>query len=125
MTAKELEERLRTLLANQLGTYTDNAGPKGPAIFVGEPPSDYKASGLEVRIEPIPEWDNRAVHYGVAISIERQVRFIPHGNDPTLPGKVEAAIRRVVTALDASNPRVVPGNERLGILQTTTLTVRS
>jgi len=125
VTAKEIEERLRVLLSNQLGTYTDNAGPKGSAIFVGEPPSDYKAAGLEVRIEPIAEIDARPVHRGVAVGIERQVRLIPHGSDPALPGKTEAAVRRVITAFDATNPRTVPQNENLGILQQYTLLIRS
>lgn len=121
MTAAELKTYLTSLLAGQLGTYSTGA----PAIHVGEPPSDITATGLEVRIEPIPEWDNRVVHHGVAVQVERQVRLTPHGSDPLLPGKVEAAVRRIVTALNTSNPRTVPQNESLGILQSTTILVRS
>jgi len=62
MTSAELMTALTTLLSAQLGTYTLPAGTTVPAIYNGEPPSDWVASGVEVRVDPAPEYANEALH---------------------------------------------------------------
>lgn len=121
MTPAQLRARLAALLSAQLGQYRRPNGAAVPALWVGEPPHDYVASGLEVRIEPIPEYDLTRVHQGIGIGREYQVRFIPHEGTTT----TQAAVERVLHALDTTNPTTIPQSERLGILQQLVLRVRS
>lgn len=120
MTPAQLRTKLATLLAGQLGTYSQGGQSRGPALVVGEPPSDYRATGLEVRIDPNGEFDNRPVHAGTSVVIEIPIRFVQHG-----PGSIQAAVIRACQALNATNPTSIPPNESLGILAQYTARVRS
>lgn len=120
MKAPELVEVLETILSGLLGTYATPGGSV-PAIFVGTPPSTWRAEGLEVIVDPHPEYDNEVVHRGVAIVREHVVRLIPHGEMFT----ASEASERISKHLDATNPVTIPGNETLGILTQYTLRVRS
>lgn len=120
MTPAQLRAALLALLTNQLGVYTLPGGATLPAIYVGEPDSDWIATGLEVRIEPLADLDLAFVHSGVGIGLEYNVRLIPRNATHAL-----AAVQRVVQAFDTSTPRTVPANETLGVLQQYTLTIRS
>lgn len=132
MTTAELKARLGTLLANQLGVYVDKTGAaRGPAIHAGEPP-DLTARGLEVIVDALPEITTVNLHASPALLTDRRVRLIPHDTrqadgrgDPTLPGLVEAATRRILTALDTRSVTHIPQNETLGILAQTVITIRS
>ena len=132
MTPAQLKERLTALLAAQLGTYQDKNGTaRGAAISVGNPPG-LKATGLEVIIDSTPELATVQLHTSPAIVTDRRVRLIPHNTlttdgrgDPNLPLAVEAAARRILTALNTTSVTHVPANERLGILAQTIITVRS
>lgn len=121
MTPAQLRTRLAALLSAQLGTFRRPNGATEPAVYVGEPPHTWTASGLEVRIEPIPEYELSRVHRGLGITREYQVRFIPHEGTTT----TQAAVERVLHAFDTTNPSVIPQNEALGILQQLVLRVRS
>jgi hypothetical protein len=120
MTPTQLRAALATLLSAQLGTYKLPNGLTTPAIYVGEPPADWIATGLEVRIEPLADLDVQFVHAGEGIGLEYRVVLIPRSATHAL-----TAIRRVVQRFDTTPPRTVPANERLGILQQYTLTIRS
>lgn len=120
MTPAELRTRLLALLTTQLGIYTLPSGATTPALYVGEPPSDWIPSGLEVRVEPLAGFDVAFVHSGEGIGLEYEVRFIPR--DAT---SAVTAVKRVVQAFDTTTPRTIPANERLGVLQQYTLTIRS
>lgn len=120
MTPAELRAALLTLLSSQLGTYKNASGTSmGPAVRVGEPPSDWTASGLEIIIDPSLNFDNRGLHQHTAIVTEIPVRVIPRGADGTL------AVTRITQRFNATNPTQVPANERLGILTQYTLHIRS
>jgi hypothetical protein len=120
VTPTQLRAALAALLATQLGTFKLPNGTTTPAIYVGEPPSDWIATGLEVRIEPLADLDVQYVHSGAGIGLEYRVTLIPRNALHAL-----AAVRRVVQRFDTTTPRTVPANERLGILQQYTLTIRS
>lgn len=120
MTPAELRTALATLLSAQLGTYKMPNAATTPAIYVGEPPSDWIATGLEVRIEPLADLDVQYVHAGEGIGLEYRVVLIPRNATNAL-----TALKRIVQRFDATSPRTVPANERLGILQQYTLTIRS
>ena len=120
MTPAQLRARLATLLSGLLGLYTRPNGSTTPALWVGDPPSDYKVSGLEVIVEPLAGLSLSPVHQGVGIGLEYRVTLIPRSAANAL-----AAARRIVQALDATEPRLVPANERLGVLQQYVLTIRS
>lgn len=120
MTPAELRAALATLLSTQLGTYALPNGGTTPAIYVGEPPADWVASGLEVRIEPLADLDVQFVHSGEGIGLEYRVTLIPRNATHAL-----TAVQRVVQRFDTTTPRTVPANERLGILTQYTLTIRS
>jgi hypothetical protein len=120
MTPATLRAALATLLAAQLGTYRLPNGTTTPAIYVGNPPSDWVATGLEVIIEPVPDLALSRVHAGVGVGREFRVTLIPRSATT-----VQAAVERIVRAYETSTPRLVPTNERLGITQQVTLTIRS
>ena len=120
MTPAQLRAALATLLSAQLGTYKLPNGLTTPAIYAGEPPSDWIATGLEVRIEPLADLDVAFVHSGEGIGLEYNVRLIPRTATHAL-----TAVKRVVQRFDTTSPRTIPANERLGILQQYTITVRS
>ena len=120
MTPATLRAALAARLGDLLGTYALPGGATTPALYVGEPPSNWIASGLEVIIEPLAGLDVTFVHSGVGISLEYRVTLIPRNATHAL-----TAIQRVVQAFDTTTPRTVPANERLGILQQYTLTIRS
>jgi hypothetical protein len=120
VTPTQLRAALAALLATQLGTFKLPNGTTTPAIYVGEPPSDWIATGLEVRIEPLADLDVQFVHSGEGIGLEYRVTLIPRSAQHAL-----AAVRRVVQRFDTTTPRTIPANERLGILQQYTLTIRS
>lgn len=119
MTPRQLTDLLAEVLSDLLGTYKRPDGGTQAAIFLGEPPSDWNATGLEVRVDPSVEFDNRSLHQHTAIVTEIPVRVIPRGGSGT------EAVTRISQRFDATNPRTVPSNERLGILKTYTLQVRS
>lgn len=113
MTPQQLAAQLELVLSDDLGTYTAGKEklPRGPAIFVGHPPSDYRATGLEVIVDPNGEFDNRSLHTSTLVVTEIPVRFIQHGPDP-----IRAAVIRACQALNLTNPTSIPPNEQLGIL---------
>lgn len=120
MTPAQLRARLAALLASQLGTYAMPNGGTIPAIYVGEPPANWTASGLEVRIEPLANVGVQFVHSGVGIQVEYPIRLIPRNATHAL-----TAVQRIVQAFDTGTPRRVPANEALGIHEQYTLTIRS
>lgn len=123
MTPAALRTALAALLADVLGTYTEGSTSRGPAITVGEPKASWRAAGLEVRIEPAPEFANEPLHTHTAIATEVPVRLVAHG-----PGAITAtvtAVTRLSQAYLTSNPAFIPANESLDIPAQYTLRVRS
>lgn len=133
MTSAELKTRLASLLAAQLGTYTDQTGAvRGPAINVGNTPTGFTAVGLEVIIASNPEITPVNLHHNAALETERRIYLIPHDtitpdgrSNPLLPGMLEAATRRILTAFTSTSIGNIPANETLGILTQTSITIRS
>jgi hypothetical protein len=120
VTPAQLRAAIAALLATQLGTFKLPNGTTTPAVYVGDPPPDWIATGLEVRIEPLAEFDVTPTHAGEGIALEYRVALIPRSAT-----NVVTAVRRLVQRFNTTAPRVVPANERLGILQQYTLTIRS
>jgi hypothetical protein len=108
------------LLASQLGSYALPNGSTTPAIYAGEPPADWRASGLEVRIEPMPDIALTRVHTGVGLEREFRVTLIPRDT-----ATAQVAVEKIAQAYETTTPRTVPSNERLGILTQYSLLIRS
>lgn len=120
MTPAELRARLMTLIGAYLGIYRRENGQTTPAIYVGEPPSAWTASGLECRIEGAPELGLGRFHGHTKARPSYGVRLTLHSGElSSLRGAVEA----LAQALPTSTPRYIPANERLGILAAYTLTI--
>lgn len=115
MTPAQLQVALAALLSDLLGEYTtgEQRIPRGPAIRVGEPPSDYRATGLEVRIGGHPDMTNTPL-YGTESNLAETllVRLVQHGN----PSNLTRATRRVVRAYSDASVTRIDGSEQLGIL---------
>lgn len=119
MTAAALRAELAVLLADHLGSYTTPQGDTVPAIYVGDPPADWQATGLEVRIEPMPDYALERVHTGAAFWRDFQVRLVPRS------GSAQAALEAILKRYETTDPLAIPANEGLGILKQFTLKIRS
>ena len=122
MTPAELRAALVTRLSGLLGTYARPGTSTTPAIYVGEPPSDWLATGLEARVEPHPDLDLTRVHSGTRLTREYRVRLIDRG---AASANALTAVERIAQSFDTTPPVAIPANERLGIPQQYTLTIRS
>lgn len=113
MTPVQLETALKALLTGLLGTYSVGDLSRGVAITVGEPPSDYRATGLECRIGGHPDMTNTPL-YGSESNLAETliVRLVQHGS----PSNLTQAARRVVRAYSGSSVTRIDGSEQLGIL---------
>lgn len=118
MTAATLRAELATRLDSLLGTYTTPGGNTFDALYVGEPPSDWVASGLEVRIEKAPDITNLAEYERSSVDTSLLVRIIPRQS-----GDAETAVRRILRKYTNASVTRVAGSERLGILTTYQLTI--
>lgn len=119
MTPAALRTALAGLLSDQLGTYTLPNDATVDAIYVGEPPSDWTASGLEVVIAIDPDFANTPLQNGEHNLAETNlVRLVQHGS-----GSLAAAVRRVARRFPNCSVRDVPSNERLGILNQSVITI--
>lgn len=128
MTPTTLRTSLAALLADLLGTYWERSVSggsvsRGPALTVGDPPSTWRATGLEVRIEPAPEFANEPLHNHTAIVTELSVRLVAHGG--VAVSKTVTAVTRLSQAFLTSNPSFIPSNETLNIPAQYTLRVRT
>jgi len=112
VTPVQLTAALKALLVNLLGTYAAPGLPSTSAIYLGNPPSDWTATGLEVIVSLDPDFDNTAL-YGPESNLEQThiVRLVAHGPVPLAP-----AVTRIVRKYSGASTATVPGNERLGIL---------
>ena len=119
MTAADLRSILATSLSGLLGTYTDKDGSTYPAIYVGNPPSSWTATGLECRIGIVPDMDQTPAYVTGAITETHRVRLVSHGAPiNTLP-----ALRKVLSRWSTAQAREIPPNEELGILAQHTITI--
>ncbi len=120
MTTAQLRAALATLLTAQLGTYTTGNGTSmGAALRVGNPPSDWTASGTEVIIDPSLDISNEPLHTRSNVNTEIPVRVIDRD------GKGPAAVTRICQRFETTSPLKIPANESLGILAQYTLRIRS
>lgn len=119
MTAAQLRTALAAMLSGELGTYKLPTGATTAAIYVGEPPSDWVASGLEARIAIVPELDQSPAYNRGIITETHQVRLVSHG----VPSKQLTALRRVLSRWPRAQATEVPANEALGILAQHTITI--
>ena len=124
MTVAELTARIQAVLGWRLGRYHDRVtgADEGSAVYAGNVPSEWEATGLEVTVEA-PAPDNRPVHAGVVLPVAYHVRVIAH--DGVSLTAVQTALRRLSQAFETTTPAFIPGNDDLGILQQYTLQVRS
>lgn len=120
MTNATLRTTLASLLTNQLGTYTRPNGSTTPAIWVGDPPSDWIASGVEVRIGASGEYANELLHAHTNVNVEHPVRVVAHKT-----GDAQAVVTRICQRFETTNPISIPPSEALGILAQYTLLIRS
>lgn len=120
MTPAMLRVILFAMLEDLLGTYTTQAGRTMPAIYVGEPPSDYKVSGLECNIAKVPRPVQIPAYGRGALDLIHQVRLVAHGDadDDQL-----AALRLISSRWPDAQFRQIPPNESLGILSQHTITI--
>lgn len=113
MTIAQLRAQLELFLSDLLGTFTVPGMPTPiPALYVGDPPSDWTVAGVECRVSPDPDFEHTAL-YGPESNLAETylVRLIAHG-----PGALAPAVRRVTSHFRVSTTTTIPGNEELGIL---------
>lgn len=119
MTPRQLTDLLGVMLSDLLGVYKRPDGGTQPAIFLGEPPGDWNASGLEVRVRDDPSQDATALQGGEHNLAEAiPVRLTKHQT-----GDPARAVRRIVRKFPDATVREVPESERLGILAAKTITI--
>lgn len=118
MTPAELRAALSGLLSGVLGTYTLPSGSTVDAIYVGEPPSDWTASGLEVLIDPLGDFSHIPAHQTSAYADELNVRMVAHGSVSDL----RTAERKVRSRWGVTRRRI-PADEALGIPAQSTITI--
>ena len=112
MTPGELRVILANLLAPYLGEFALPGGATVPAIFVGEPPADWTATGLECNIQAVPATDQRPAWLRGLTTRTHRVRLISHGS----PTEMGAAVEAVLARWSDARATEIPGNEALGIL---------
>lgn len=120
MTAAELRDVLKTLLENELGTYTTAGGTELAAIRLGEPPSDYVASGLECRISVMPDITQIPAYGRGALDESHRVRLVMHNGDEATQLK---ALRRISSRWPDVSFSEIPANEQMGILAQHVVTI--
>ena len=124
MTPATLRSTLAALLAGQLGSYATPGVTGSPAaLYVGNPPSDWRATGLEVIISATPEFATEPLHQHTSVGTEVPVRFVAHGE--AAQAALTTAVTRVSQRFLTSNPQPLPPNESLGIPAQVILRVRS
>lgn len=111
MTPEQLRDDLSNRLSHLLGQYT-HAGGTSPAIWSGNPPSSYVATGLEVLVEGNPHLSGRP-QFNRAVSITRtlEVRLIDWGDTNALT----EATARILKGYPQAAVSYVPASEALGI----------
>lgn len=120
MTSTELRTILASLLSAQLGEYTTASGATQTALFVGEPPNDWMADGLEVVIDPVPDWRQVPAYQRGAEVHEIGVRLVSHGN---ALADLATAEQRIAQRWVGVTRRRIPADEQLGILAQSTITI--
>jgi len=124
MTPKDLRSALAALLAGQLGVYATPSSSNPPAaLYVGNPPSDWRATGLEVIISATPEFSTEPLHQHTSVGTEVPVRFVAHGE--AAQAALTTAVTRVSQRFLTSNPQHIPSNEQLDIPAQVILRIRS
>lgn len=118
MTPRQLRDDLRKRVGHLLGTYETPNGPV-PALWLGEPPSDYKASGIEVRVSDDPELDvtpllNREHHLRGVLT----VRVV--GWDQV---SINEVVQRILSAWPLSQVAYIPASEDIGIINQATIRI--
>lgn len=119
MTAAQLRAALAALLASHLGVFTRPNGATLPAIWVGEPPADWKPSGLECNIALDPAFDNTPLQNREHNLAETyRVRLISHDGSA-----LASAVRAVARRFSGCAVTEIPANEQLGILSQALITI--
>lgn len=121
MTAIALREILAVALSSLLGTYTIPGGATTKAIYVGEPPNTWIASGVECRIEPIPELEQVTAYWTGAIRETWHVRIVARDNASVT--KHLAAVRSILSRWSTAQARAIAANEELAIPAQHTITI--
>lgn len=111
MTVKDLRDKLELILGDYLGTYTRKSGT-AKAIWVGEPPAEWRVSGLECRIAIDPDYSPEPLqNMELSLQTEAQVRLVAHDN-----GSLDKPLRLMLQRFTDANVSRIPQNENLGIL---------
>lgn len=112
MNQKALRLELLTLLTDLLGEFKRPGTSSIPAIYVGEPPSEFVASGLECNIKRLPRMNLSPLQNNEA-ELRRtfEVRLIEHsGTD------LEKAVLVLARRFKDAEIRQIDASERLGVL---------
>lgn len=110
LSTADLRDKLEALLSDILGVYKNALGVElQPALYVGEPPSDWVVEGLEVTVSPNPEFGVVNAHQVTSTWPLYEIRVIPHH----AALNASTAVTRIVETFEATPPIFVPGNEAL------------
>ncbi len=121
MTPAALRTTLTGMLSDILGVYQQPNGSSTPAIWAGEPPSDWTAQGLEVRLPIVPNLDQQPAYHTGFVSAEYPVRVVSHGE----PASHETAVRRILSRWADATATTIPADEGLGVLAQTIITIKT
>lgn len=116
MTAAALRTALLARISSLLGSYSykrsNGTTVTVPAIWMGEPPSNYTASGVEVRIgtdaelSATPLLNNEHSLHGTLT-----VRVVGWGG-----ASLTEAVQRILSAYPLASVAYIPASESLGII---------
>jgi len=110
------------------GIYCDHTWPvqhalpvhsTAPAVYAGDPPSDWRVTGLEARVDLVPSIQQVPAYTTARPVLTHTVRLVSHGTPTTMQQAVERLLSRWPTASASAQNENVP----LGILAQYTLTV--
>jgi len=124
MTSTSIGAAIFALVSPYLGSYRKKDKSVIPAFwyygleaFDGaplseNPPSEWKAEGLEVIVSGLPDLQVESYHGTTLLEATFLVTVIPHGNDL---GNISETVERIAQKLQAESIALIPRNERLGI----------
>jgi len=133
-----LRSDLAAWLGHLLGNYRAKNGATFPAIYLGEPPSDYVfevgAGGerLEVIVDAHQQGTVHRVHGGQRLEVSATIRLIPHGRNTSTDASAEyfagAAVREAAQIIvgrlrRVSDPLDLPANAELGVVDQSVIQV--
>lgn len=130
MTSQQLAALVYPQVSAYLGSYAKPGGATIAALwYYGrdglsqlEPPSDWDASGVELRIAAVPEVTLEPQYAQPAVAQEFRCYLVLHGNDVS---GLDAALRAILRNFDTDTPALLRAAQDPQLLTQYSFTIRS